>query len=114
MKLPQHYQDGVPSVEFYDLRERGGPGTIREGDIEFYLAQARKTRGPILDLACGTGRVALQLPLAGFSVAGIERAPVMLAIARAKQRLRPRNPEIRARKQPKADRCTQCACELRV
>jgi hypothetical protein len=58
VKLPDHYQDGGPSVDFYDVRERGGPGTLLDGDIEFYLAQARKTGGPILDLACGTGRVA--------------------------------------------------------
>jgi SAM-dependent methyltransferase len=86
MERPRHYQDGGPSVDFYDVRERGGPGTILDGDIEFYLAQARKTGGPILDLACGTGRVALPLALAGFQVTGIERASGMLAIARAKQR----------------------------
>lgn len=57
-----------------------------DGDIEFYLAQARKTGGPILDLACGTGRVALPLALAGFPVTGVERALAMLAIARAEQR----------------------------
>lgn len=86
MKLPQHYQDGGPSVDFYDLLDRGGPGTVVEGDIEFYLAQAKKTGGPILDLACGTGRVAIPLARAGFAVIGLERAPGMLAIARTKQR----------------------------
>ena len=68
MKLPEHYQNGGPSVEFYDLRERGGPGTLLDGDVEFYLGQARKTGGPILDLACGTGRVAFPLARAGFDV----------------------------------------------
>ena len=66
MKLPQHDHDGGPSVEFYELRERGGPGTVLDGDVEFYLAQARKTGGPILDLACGIGRVALALAGAGL------------------------------------------------
>jgi SAM-dependent methyltransferase len=86
MKLPRHYLDGGPSVEFYDLRECGGPGTLLDGDVEFYLAQAQKTGGPILDLACGTGRVALPLARAGFRVTGVERAPGMLAIARAKHK----------------------------
>ena len=86
MKLPQHYQDGGPSVEFYDIRETGGPGTLLDGDVEFYLAQARKTGGPILDLACGTGRVAFPLASAGFNVTGVDRAPGMITIARAKQR----------------------------
>jgi ubiquinone/menaquinone biosynthesis C-methylase UbiE len=86
MKLPLHYQDGGPSVEFYDLCERGAFGTVCDGDVEFYIAQARKIGGPVLDLACGTGRVALPLAKAGFAVTGIERAPGMLAIARAKRR----------------------------
>jgi ubiquinone/menaquinone biosynthesis C-methylase UbiE len=87
--LPKHYQDGGPSVEFYDLREAGGPGTLLEGDVEFYLAQARETGGPILDLACGTGRVAFPLARAGFDVTGLDRAAAMLKIARAKLRATP-------------------------
>jgi SAM-dependent methyltransferase len=86
MKRIEHYQDGGPSVEFYDLREAGGPGTLLEGDVEFYLAQARRTGGPVLDLACGTGRVAFPLARAGFDVTGIDKAPGMIAIAREKQR----------------------------
>ena len=85
MKLPEHYLDGGPSVDFYDLREHGGPGTVIEGDVDFYLAQARKTGGPVLDLACGTGRVAFPLAQVGFEVIGLDRSPAMLAIARAKQ-----------------------------
>jgi ubiquinone/menaquinone biosynthesis C-methylase UbiE len=85
-KRLEHYQDGGPSVDFYDLREAGGPGTLLEGDVEFYLAQARRTGGPVLDLACGTGRVAFPLARAGFDVTGIDKAPGMIAIAREKQR----------------------------
>ena len=33
MKLPEHYQDGGPSVEFYDVRETGGPGSMLAGLI---------------------------------------------------------------------------------
>jgi len=85
-RYPEHYQDGGPSVEFYDLREGGGPGTVLDGDVDFYLAQARKTGGPVLDVACGTGRVAFPLARAGVDVTGIDRAPGMIAIAKAKQR----------------------------
>jgi ubiquinone/menaquinone biosynthesis C-methylase UbiE len=87
--LPKHYQDGGPSVEFYDVRETGGPGTLLEGDVAFYLAQARETGGPILDLACGTGRVAFPLARAGLDVTGLDRAAAMLKIARAKLRATP-------------------------
>jgi ubiquinone/menaquinone biosynthesis C-methylase UbiE len=86
MTYPEHYQDGGPSVEFYDLREVGGPGSILDGDVEFYLAQARRTGGPVLDVGCGTGRIAVPLAQAGIEVTGIDRAPGMIAIARAKQR----------------------------
>jgi SAM-dependent methyltransferase len=86
MKLPMHYQDGGPSVDYYDVREAGGPGTLLDGDVEFYLAQARKVGGPVLDLACGTGRVAFRLARAGCDVTALDSAPGMLAIARAKQR----------------------------
>src|SRR6185369_11359833 len=86
MTLPEHYQDGGPSVDYYDVRETGGPGSLLDGDVEFYLKQARKTRGPVLDLACGTGRVAFPLAAAGLDVTGLDSAPGMLAVARAKQR----------------------------
>src|SRR5499427_9631078 len=86
MAYPEHYQDGGPSVEFYDLREVGGPGSMLDGDVDFYLAQAKKTGGPVLDVACGTGRVAFPLARAGVEVTGIDRAPGMIAIAKAKQR----------------------------
>jgi ubiquinone/menaquinone biosynthesis C-methylase UbiE len=37
------------------------------------------TRGPILELGCGTGRVSLPLARAGASIVGIDRSPSMLA-----------------------------------
>jgi SAM-dependent methyltransferase len=84
VNLPEHYQDGGPSVDFYDIREVGGPGTPCDGDVDFYLTQARKVGGPILDLACGTGRVAFPLAKAGFAVIGLDRSPAMLNVARSK------------------------------
>ncbi len=32
------------------------------GDDKHYLALARAARGPVLELACGTGRLAIPLP----------------------------------------------------
>src|ERR1044071_1499922 len=55
--------------------------------IEFYLGLARqiaKGRGPILDVACGTGRVMLPLLKAGFEVHGLDLFPSMLARLREK------------------------------
>jgi len=89
VKLPEHFQGGGPSVEFYDAQGFGAAGSPMEGDVAFYLAQARRTRGPILELACGTGRVAMPLARAGFEVTGLDRSPGMLAIARGKLRREP-------------------------
>jgi SAM-dependent methyltransferase len=48
-------------------------------DFEFYLGLARAARGPVLDVACGTGRVMLPLLRAGIDVDGVDLSPAMLA-----------------------------------
>ena len=53
-------------------------------DLPFWLAQAGQHGGPILELACGTGRVAIPLAEAAFEVTGIDLSPVMLATAAEK------------------------------
>jgi SAM-dependent methyltransferase len=53
-------------------------------DVPFWLKQARKYGGPVLELACGTGRVAMPLAGEGFRVTGIDIADPMLAEARRK------------------------------
>lgn len=53
------------------------------GDLDLYLALAARTRGPILELGCGTGRLAVPLAVAGFAVTGVDRDPAMLARAEA-------------------------------
>jgi SAM-dependent methyltransferase len=52
--------------------------------IEFYLEQARRAPGPVLDLACGTGRVLLPLLRAGIDADGVDASPAMLEAARRK------------------------------
>jgi SAM-dependent methyltransferase len=64
-------------------------------DIPFYLELAKRYGGPVLELACGTGRLAIPLARAGFAVTGLDLSPEMLRIARAK--LRPEPPEVRRR-----------------
>lgn len=56
------------------------------GDLPFLLAQAQRTRrdDTLLELACGTGRVAIPLAQAGLQVTGIDLSPGMLAEARRK------------------------------
>ncbi len=57
------------------------------GEIEFYQAmvsEAAGMGGPVLDLACGTGRVAIRLAQAGASVVGLDLSEKMLELARRK------------------------------
>jgi len=53
-------------------------------DLPFWLAQARAVEGPILELGCGTGRVAIPLAVHGYAVTGIDLSEAMLSEARTK------------------------------
>lgn len=52
-------------------------------DVDFYVSLAREAEGPVLELAVGTGRIAI--PIAqrtGKRVVGLDLSPAMLALAR--------------------------------
>lgn len=78
------YEDaGSLFVEAYDAFYGSPPPQIA-GDIAFYDGLARQTGGPALELACGTGRIALALVAAGLDVTGVDRSDGMLTTARHK------------------------------
>ena len=52
--------------------------------IDFYLGLARAARGPVLDVACGTGRIMLPCLKAGLDVDGVDLFPSMLTRLREK------------------------------
>ncbi len=52
--------------------------------IQFYTDLACKTGGPALEVACGTGLVALPIAARGIPITGIDLARPMLAHARLK------------------------------
>jgi SAM-dependent methyltransferase len=61
--------------------------SLQPGEVDFYLELARdaQRRGlPTLELACGTGRIALPLAREGISLVGLDNSPAMLERARAK------------------------------
>lgn len=60
-------------------------GSPVEGDVDFYLARARLTGGPVLDVGCGTGRVSIPLARTGFDVTGVDRSAASLSIAEGKR-----------------------------
>jgi SAM-dependent methyltransferase len=52
-------------------------------DVDFYVELAREAEGPVLELAVGTGRIAIPIAQrAGKRVVGIDLSPAMLALAR--------------------------------
>ena len=57
------------------------------GEIDFYqelAAEAASKGGAVLEVACGTGRVAIRLAQDGVSVDGIDLSPATLDVAREK------------------------------
>ncbi|MHC5033561.1 MAG: class I SAM-dependent methyltransferase [Planctomycetota bacterium] len=66
-------------VRFYDWTYEG-----YEPDLEFYRDLVRQSGSPVLEVACGTGRVAIPLAREGAEVVGIDLSEPMLDIARAK------------------------------
>ena len=71
----------IDYAEYYDYDHIGQPMMV---DVPFYIEYARETGGPILELACGTGRVLVPIAEAGFTVHGLDISENMLHVARAK------------------------------
>jgi SAM-dependent methyltransferase len=54
-------------------------------DVDVHIGFARRFGGPVLELACGTGRLLGPLVQAGFACTGVDSSPAMLD--RARERL---------------------------
>ncbi|MEF8827060.1 MAG: class I SAM-dependent methyltransferase [Halapricum sp.] len=67
-------------ARFYDAH----PAVAERDDIEFYLDQAGSVDGPVLELACGTGRIYLELLAAGVDADGLDASGDALAQLREK------------------------------
>ena len=52
-------------------------------DISFYVQEAERCDGPVVELAVGSGRIAVPIAQAGRAVIGVDLSPGMLAVARA-------------------------------
>ena len=70
----EEYADPVD----YDWRYSSDTG------VAFYSALAWEAGGPVLEIACGTGRVAIPIARQGFAVTGLDVVPAMLERARFK------------------------------
>ena len=66
-----------PIARIYDPWSR----SVTE-DIGFYVDHALASGGPVVELAVGTGRIAVPIAQAGIRVIGVDASPGMLAVAR--------------------------------
>jgi SAM-dependent methyltransferase len=80
--LAPHYDSGYSSKQ--DLV-----------DVPFYVDLARKSGGPVLEIACGTGRVLLPIAREGIEIEGVDNSESMLRIVRRNLAREPR--EVRQR-----------------
>ena len=81
-----HYEDAA----YYDLAYKR-----RRADVRFYVELATRSKGPVLELGAGTGRVALEIARAGTPVVALEPVPAMLARAREKAAKLPQRAQAR-------------------
>jgi ubiquinone/menaquinone biosynthesis C-methylase UbiE len=72
-----HY---AAEARFYDVLASG----VTQDDLPFYLDTARSTGGPVLELACGTGRILLPLVNEVGQGVGIDLSASMIELARKK------------------------------
>ncbi len=63
---------------FYDPWSR----SVTE-DVAFYVEKALASGGPVVELAVGTGRIAVPIAEAGIPVIGVDSSPAMLRVASA-------------------------------
>ncbi|HTP43812.1 MAG TPA: class I SAM-dependent methyltransferase [Candidatus Acidoferrum sp.] len=67
--LARHYDKGYAANQFL-------------ADIPFYIELAKQSGGPVLEMACGTGRILLRVAREGVAIHGVDNSPAMLGILR--------------------------------
>lgn len=85
------YDDVSDYVDLYDIiSEQNNSGE----DIDFYVDQASKVDGTVLEVACGTGRIYLELLDAGVDAYGFDLSEKMLGKLREKADERGLDPHV--------------------
>ena len=68
-------------AKFYDLEYRN-----KKDDLNFYYKLAQKISGPILECACGAGRILIPIAQSGKEIWGFDANAAMLNIAKNKMK----------------------------
>ncbi len=74
--------DAIPYDDWADIYDR--VYAYLDHDLPLYIEQATASGGPVLEMGCGTGRVALAMAKAGIDVVGIDISPRMVDVATRK------------------------------
>lgn len=74
MSPADHYQ---VIARYYDAAYAAKPDLV---DLPFYLELADRSAGPILEIACGTGRVTIPIAHQGKEICGVDNSLSMLQI----------------------------------
>ena len=74
------YDEYVFVAELYD---HVGPYRDR-ADVAFFVDEAVRSGGPVLEVGCGTGRVLIPTARAGVDIVGLDLSPRMLDVCRRK------------------------------
>jgi SAM-dependent methyltransferase len=80
--IPLFYSRPSLHVEIYDIQTQAG---FFPEDVDFYREIAGTTGGPVLELACGTGRIAVPLLATGLEIHGLDASSAMLEEAKRKR-----------------------------
>lgn len=86
MSTPAEYRQ--VSAKYYDEAY-----ATKEGldDQSFYVEIARTSGGPVLELACGTGRILLPIAREGIAIHGVDSSLPMLEVLQDKLRQEPKD-----------------------
>jgi SAM-dependent methyltransferase len=76
------------SAKYYDEAYASKKDLV---DREFYVDLAQRIGGPVLELACGTGRVLLPIAREGIAIHGVDISPAMLNVLRKNLQREPKD-----------------------
>jgi SAM-dependent methyltransferase len=78
VKRPSNSYDAI--AKHYDAAYASKADLL---DLPFYLELAKKARGPVLEIGCGTGRVLLPIARRGIKIHGVDNSSAMLRILKS-------------------------------
>lgn len=74
--VPEGWHGWDQYAPFYDWENAR---TLGRRDVPFWTRVAQQAKGRVLELGCGTGRIARPLAVAGVDIVGVDRSAEMLA-----------------------------------